>query len=226
MRFRQIYFLILFCSFFIALAQKRDSVEKDSIKLGDYIFLRENEYLPLEEVFILKKLHFRSYKDEFYYGWFKKKVLKAYPYAKMACERVIIIDKRLERIKDKRQRKKYIRILQDYLENKFTDQLKKLTRTEGRILIKLMHRNTGVILYDLIKRYKSSWSAFWYNVTAKFFKLSLKFPYDPVHVMEDHMIEDILQRAWRDGTIELLDAKLDFDFSKLPKRDFIYPEKI
>lgn len=219
---KKIFLILLLCHFLNGLSQEK----KDSLKIEDYIFLKKDEYLALEEVSILRKLKFKNYKDEYYYGWFKKKVLKAYPYAKKFCERIIIIDKRLQKIKNKRKRKKYIAILQDYLENKFTAQLKKLTRTEGRILIKLMHRNTGIIAYDLIKKYKSSWKAFWYNVTANFFKLSLKFPYDPVNVMEDHMIEDILQRAWRDGAIELLDSKLDFDFSKLPKRDFIYPEKI
>ena len=217
---RFILSLLLLSKFFIINAQK-----VDSLNVEDYIFLNAEETLELDEVFILGKLKFKSYKDEVYYKWFKKKVLRAYPYARIASEKIIIIDRRLEKIKDRRRKKRYIRILQRYLEGKFTDQLKKLTRTEGRILIKLIHRNTGVILYDLIKKYKSSWNAFWYNISARFFKLSLKTPYDPVNVMEDHMIEDILQRAWSDEKIQLLDSKLEFNFSELPKRNFIYPEK-
>ena len=146
--------------------------------------------------------------------------------AKSAAEKLSVIDSRLEDIPSKRKQKKYIKRTQKYLEKEFTPQLKKLTRTEGRVLIKLLHRETGTVTFDLIKEYRNGWKAFWSNATANLFKMSLKEEYDPLNVREDYMIEDILQRAWRDNLIELDPPKIDYDFLTTPKRwEFLYPIK-
>ena len=113
------------------------------------------------------------------------------------------------------------------MEGEFTDQLKKLTRTEGRILIKLIHRQTGITTFGLIKEIRSGWNAFWYNNTAKLFKLSLKLKYNPANNNEDFIIEDILQRAFIDGILEKQTSKLDFDYHELSlkNKNLIYIEK-
>ena len=201
--------------------------DKDSLDLSKYtLFKGDTLTVELEEVRLMKKLTFKKYNDKRYYYWFRKKVLRAYPFAKLASERLEVLNNRLDSIPSKRKKKKYIKLVQKYMENEFTEQLKKMTRTEGRILIKLIHRETGVITYDLVKDYRSGWKAFWYNTTANLFKLSLKTPYDPAEIREDYMIEDILQRAWRDNLIELRPSKLGFDYFELPNRfEFIYPVK-
>jgi hypothetical protein len=141
----------------------------------------------------------------------------------MAQDKLSVINKNLAKIKSKRRRKKYTKRLQDYFEKEFTEQLKKLTRTEGRILIKLIHRQTGITTFDMVKDLRSGWKAFWYQSTAKLFKLSLKTEYHPESVPEDYLIEDILQRAFNDMTLERQESKLDFDFDELSKKegDFI-----
>ena len=101
------------------------------------------------------------------------------------------------------------------MEEEFTAELKKMTRTEGQILVKLIHRQTGKTMFDLVKEYRSGWKAFWYNNTAKLFKLSLKSEYNPENVNEDFLIEDILQRAFIDGLLEKQPSKLDFDYHKI-----------
>lgn len=201
------------------------SQDKDSLDLSRYtLFENDSLIMDLEEVQLLPKLEFTSKDNRRYYYWFRKKVLKAYPYAKIASEELIKLDGKLDSISSKRKKKKYTKKAQKYLEEEFTPQLKKLTRTEGRILIKLMHRETGEVTYDLVKEYRSGWKAFWYNTTANVFKLSLKDGYDPVNIQEDYMIEDVLQRAWRDNLIELDNSKLDFDFPSIKKKwDLGYP---
>ena len=109
------------------------------------------------------------------------------------------------------------------MEGEFTDRLKKLTRTEGEILIKLMHRQTGETAFDLVKDYRSGWKAFWYNTTANLFKLSLKDKYDPVHNTKDFLIEDILQRAFTDGTLEPQPSKVDFNYIELGSSWIVVP---
>ena len=75
-----------------------------------------------------------------------------------------------------------------------------------------------------MKDYKSGWKAFWYNSTAKLFKLSLKEKYDPMNVSEDHLIEDILQRSFIDGVIELKPSKLNINYVELNKIPIVIPK--
>jgi len=194
--------------------------DKDSTLLTDRYIIFEGDTLLIElnEVFLLKKLNFKTDYDRRYYFWFRKKTLKAYPYAKLAADRLNTLTERLENIKSKRRKKEYTKRIQKYLEEELTGQLKKLTRTEGRILIKLVHRQTGDTSYTLIKNLRSGWKAFWYNATANFFKLSLKDEYDPINSKEDFLIEDILQRAFIDGVLEEQPSKLDFNYLELSSK--------
>jgi hypothetical protein len=166
--------------------------------LDEYILVKKGDTLTisLEEFSILPKHKFKSQQDVRYYFWFRRKVFKAYPFAKLASERLDSLNVRLSRIQKRSKRKKYTRRIQKYLEGEFTDQIKKMTTTEGRILIKLIHRQTGKTTFENIRGLRSGWKAFWYNTTANVFNLSLKEEYHPASVNEDYLIEDILQRAF------------------------------
>ncbi|MDO9262244.1 MAG: DUF4294 domain-containing protein [Flavobacteriaceae bacterium] len=187
----------------VTYAQKSKTVKIDSLKtFGEYIIYEgDTLIIELREVQLLDKMRFVSDKDKRYYFWFRDKVIKSYPYATYAAEKLAVLDERLEKIPSKSKRKKYILMTQNYMENEFSDKLKKLTRTNGRIMIKLIHRQTDETVFNLIKEYRSGWNAFWYNTTAYMFDLSLKMPYDPVNVDEDYMIEQILQREFLNGTL-------------------------
>uniref|UniRef100_UPI002623FC11 DUF4294 domain-containing protein n=1 Tax=uncultured Tenacibaculum sp. TaxID=174713 RepID=UPI002623FC11 len=95
------------------------------------------------------------------------------------------------------------------------DQIKKMTRTEGRLLIKLIHRQTGKTVFNNIREFRSGWKAFWYNTTANVFKLSLKDEYHPESVNEDYLVEDVLQRAFIDESLEPQPSKLEIDSYKI-----------
>ncbi|MFD0762803.1 DUF4294 domain-containing protein [Lutibacter aestuarii] len=199
---------------------------KDSIPLSERYIVFEGDTLliELDEVLLLKKLKFETNYDRRYYYWYRKKTLKAYPYAKLAADRIQVLNERLENIKSKRRKKIYTKRIQKYLEGEFTDQLKKLTRTEGEILIKLIHRQTGQTAFDLVKDYRSGWKAFWYNTTANLFKLSLKDEYNPAENKFDYLIEDILQRAFVDGVLEEQPSKLNFNYIELGSRVIDVPK--
>ena len=191
--------------------------KEDSISLSERYIVFEGDTLliELEEVLLLKKLKFKTNYDRRYYYWFRKKTMKAYPYAKLAADRLDVLNERLANIKSKRKKRQYTKRVQKYLEEELTSQLKKLTRTEGRILIKLIHRQTGETAFELVKGLRSGWKAFWYNTTAKLFKLSLKDKYDPVNIKEDYLIEDVLQRAFVNGVLKEQKAKLEFNYIEL-----------
>ncbi|WP_378188401.1 DUF4294 domain-containing protein [Aquimarina sp. W85] len=192
---------------------------KDSINYVQYYIVEgdtiPHEAIDLEEVIILGKLKFNDKLARRRYLILRRKTRKVYPYAKLAADRLTSLNNRLDSIKGKRARKRYVKILQDYMEEEFTEELKKMTRTEGQILVKLINRQTGHTLFDLVKEYRSGWNAFWYHNTAKLFKISLKEQYDPINVEEDYWIEDILQRSFQNKILEEQRTALDFSFYDL-----------
>lgn len=216
-----ILFLLLNSSFLFSQVE-----ESDSIPLTEQYILFEGDTLliELEDVVLIQKLKFKTTYEQRYYFWFRKKVLKAYPFAEVAADSLEILNENLENIKSRRKKKAYTKKMQKYMEEEFTDQLKKLTRTEGRVLIKLLHRQTGKAAYDLVKDYRSGWKAFWYNTTASIFKLSLKDTYDPMNIDEDFLIEDILQRASLSGIITVKPPKLNINYIEFSEKQIVVPE--
>jgi hypothetical protein len=192
--------------------------QKDSIATYYYIVQGDTiprEYIDLEEVVLLNKLSFNNKVDRRRYLILRRKTRKVYPYAKLASERLLTMTKRLQTIKKKRQASKYTKRIQKYIEQEFSEKLKKLTKTEGQILVKLIHRQTGTTAYDLVKELRTSWRAFWYNTTASFFDISLKQKYTPFSVEEDYLIEDILERSFQEEILERQAPFFKIDFLDL-----------
>ena len=192
--------------------------QKDSIATYYYIVQGDTiprEYIDLEEVVLLNKLSFNNKVDRRRYLILRRKTRKVYPYAKLASERLLTMTKRLQTIKKKRQASKYTKRIQKYIEQEFSEKLKKLTKTEGQILVKLIHRQTGTTAYDLVKELRTSWRAFWYNTTASFFDISLKQKYTPFSVEEDYLIEDILERSFQEEILERQAPFIKIDFLEL-----------
>ena len=210
-----IYMFGLFCSWGQTPAVAVDTIPKKYLIIkGDTI---TGQSIDLEEVVILPRLRLNTNEERRRYLILQRKTLKVYPYAKLAAERLETLNARMADVKSKRQRKKYTRMVQKFVENEFADKLKKFTITEGQILIKLIHRQTGETAFDLIKELRSGWRAFWYNNTAKLFDMSLKIPFDPEMEEEDFLIEDILQRQFDKGNLEFQKSYKTFDLYTLNK---------
>ena len=221
-----IYVCILLIGLNSGFAQiKTESVEKqkDSTEILYYIIKGDTiarEIINLDEVYLLKKTKFMSEKDRRRYLILRRKTRKVYPYAKLASERLTTMTERLKTIEKKSEKKIYTKRVQKYIEGEFSEKLKKLTHTEGQILVKLIHRQTGRTAFDLVKELRTGWRAFWYNTTASLFEISLKEEYKPLDVAEDYLIEDILERSFRDNIlirqapafpIDYLDLKAHWD---------------
>nr|WP_245628217.1 DUF4294 domain-containing protein [Croceitalea dokdonensis] len=179
---------------------------------GDSVLMKSIE---LEDVYLFGKLEFDSKEEKLRYYILRRKTLKVYPYAKLAAERLVELNDSIALITKKRKQKKYTKKVQKYIEGEFSDELKKLTRTEGQILVKLIHRQTGDTAFDLVKNLRSGWRAFWYNTTASAFNISLKEEFVPTEVHEDYLIEDILQRAFASDRLERQKSVLDYDYATL-----------
>ena len=154
--------------------------------------------ISLNEVVVFQPLKFKSRQKLKEYLLLRRRVFKVYPYAKLAAERLTVLNQRLSEIESKRSRKKYLKRLEKFIYEEFEEELKKLSKSQGRILIRLVHRQTGSSTYELVKELRTGWKAFFYQTTASLFQLSLKDRYNPEEVLEDYLIEDILQRAFAD----------------------------
>ncbi len=209
-------FIFLFFPFLI-FAQQTD-VAQDSTEIR-YLIIKGDSVpktsIDLDEVMLLHKLKFDNKKERIRYLILRRKTIKVYPYAKMAADRLDSLNARLETMTKKRDKKRYTKMIQKYIEGEFSDELKKMTRTEGQILVKLIHRQTGRTTFDLVKELRNGWRAFWYNTTASMFDISLKKEFDPVNEKEDYLIEDILQRNFQSGRLERQKSAIPFNFYDL-----------
>ncbi|GGE00019.1 DUF4294 domain-containing protein [Planktosalinus lacus] len=173
------------------------------------------QFIDLEEVYLLNKLKFNSAKERRAYLILRRRTRKVYPYAKLAAERLQVMTDRLATLESNREKRIYTKRVQKYIEGEFTDELKKLTKSEGKILVKLIHRQTGTTAYDLVKELRTGWRAFWYNTTASLFEISLKDEFSPLKNKEDFLIEDILQRAFQEGALEVQHPAWPIDYFEL-----------
>jgi len=190
-------------------------IEKDTTKMG-YV-LEENDTITepilLEEVVIFKEKLDPESKKQFLL--LQNRVYKTYPFARIASDRLTAMNKTMDKLKTAKEKRKYFKIVENYMENEFTAQLKKLSRKQGQILVKLIHRQTGTTTYDLIKDYKSGWKAFWSNNTARVFDINLKTGYAPYNVNEDYLIETILFRAFNRGRLVKQEPAFPIDYDDL-----------
>jgi hypothetical protein len=193
---RKLLYLILFLLVSFA---SNAQITNDTIVRKEVITEEGDTIVPLDEVVVYRqKLSPQEKKD---FQLLQSRVYKVYPIARIAADRLTVLNKSMDKMKTNREKKKYFKIVEDYMENEFTAQLKKLSRKQGQILVKLIHRQTGFTTFELIKDYKSGWKAFWSNNTARLFDINLKTKYAPYDVNEDFLIETILDRAFSRGRL-------------------------
>lgn len=195
---KYLYIFLLFLVTFSGSGQIVSSVERNELEVTEQDTIIDDKVL-LEEVIVDKRR--LSVEERKAFLILQNRVYKVYPYAKVASEKLIAMNANLDRLTNKKDKKRYFKIVEDYLENEFTDKLKKLSRKQGQILVKLIHRQTGKTTFDLIKDYRSGWKAFWSNNTARVFDINLKRKYNPRAENEDYLIETILQRGFQDGRL-------------------------
>ena len=208
-----LFFLFLFSTLISSSQQIDDDTATDYIRIeGDTIVKGS---IGLNEVLLLPRRPFKNSEEIRKYLILKRKTIKLYPYSVMASKRLKSLNDRLLVIKTKRERRRYTRMVQKFLEDELTPELSKLTKSEGQILIKLIYRQTGITTYNLVKNLRNGIKAFLYNTTARFFDLNLKTEFNPEIILEDYYIEDIIQRSVRDNLIEYNEPKNKYDLFKL-----------
>lgn len=162
----------------IALVPAQAQVEAlaDSLLGNDTIRIPHVIQLP---TFTLVEMHFDDPNERRQFLRTRKYVNNVMPYARQALDLMDKTDEKLEEFDKRRHEKRYIKTKYKDLKFDYEDKLKDLYVEEGRILIKIIERETGMTFYEVIKKYKGTASAVFWNALANFNGYSLKDGYDP-----------------------------------------------
>lgn len=191
MNLKRIVYILLMLLFFQVLHSQEtaDTSRKTvfrAVIVGHDTLLISN----IPEITIYPSPRFKNRYELWRYQRLVHNVKKAYPYAKMAGNILQDVDRRLAEFPSDKGRKKYVNSIEDEIRSKFEDEVKKLTITQGRILIKLIDRETGNTTYDVLQTIKGNFSAVFWQAIARVFGSTLKSDYDPYG--EDWLIEQII----------------------------------
>ena len=143
--------------------------------------------IPQVNIYDVNKYNYlksRKYRRQIY------NVRKAYPYAKIARNRLQNLDQKLAALPSKKDQKAYVKTAEKEIMAEFEDELRKLTIKQGIILVKLIDREVGQTSYEVVKEIRGGFTAFFWQGVARLFGNDLKMQYDPEG--EDRVTEDII----------------------------------
>ncbi len=148
--------------------------------------------IHFREVYIFPKRTFKNEQEAVKYRKLIRNVKRVYPYAKLAEIRLAEISNHIATLNSEAAKRAYAKKSEKEIKEEFEEELKKLTLSQGKLLIKLIDRQTGDSSYELVKDIKGSLSAFMWQSVARLFGSSLKVKYDPKG--KDKLIEEIVLR--------------------------------
>jgi hypothetical protein len=144
----------------------------------------------LDEIVIFPEIIFKSKQEERRYTKLVRDLKKVYPYAKLAKDKLEELEREYAKLATEKEQKEYTKTVEQELLDEFGPRLKKLTITQGRLLLKLIDRETGNTSYALLKELRGSFSAVFWQAIARLFGSDLKTEYDAEGV--DQYIERIV----------------------------------
>ena len=147
-------------------------------------------HVALPEILVYPQPKDWSRKALHQYTILEMRVMKVYPIAKVAALKLKEYNSAYIKFKSERERKDYIKKIEKDLYVEFENEIRSMSINQGRILIKLIDRETGKSGYEIIKEFKGGFSAFFWQGIARLFGHNLKSEYDAAN--EDRMIEYII----------------------------------
>jgi len=178
-------FLVVFCYMH---AVSQDTVQRNNaVKIidGDTVAL-----IDIRPVVIFPPVRIETKRESKRYDRLVYNVKKVYPYAKLAGQKLSGYKLILDTIQTEKARKLYMKKAEKELQLQFGDEIKDLTFSQGKILIKLIYRETGNSTFDIVKDLRGGFTAFIWQTLAKIFGYDLKTDYDPGG--SDQAIEQIV----------------------------------
>lgn len=147
-------------------------------------------HVQLPEISVYPRTRKMSKREFKQYTTLEMRVKKVYPIAKLAGKKIAEYNQVYLNFKSNRERKEYVKNIEKQLFAEYEHEIKTMSISQGRILIKLIDRETGESSYEIIKEFKGGFSAFLWQGVARIFGHNLKDEYDAIN--EDRMIEYII----------------------------------
>lgn len=208
--FHHIYYVCLFiilialsCGIQAANIENNTPDETDEIKVGSgrnrpfqgYYFTEiDGETVPMvvmSNITVFPPMKFKNKKEEEYYWRTVRDVKKALPYAKLICETLLETYEYIETFPTQKEREEHLKRMESEIFNQYKPTLKKFTKGQAKILIKLINRETNQSSYSIIKAFLGSFRAGFWQTFGRFFGVNLKTDYKPDKDRNDAMIERI-----------------------------------
>jgi hypothetical protein len=197
---RRLFFIIFIFIFLLGSAHKAAAQVTKFPKLGPNDTIRvstvyyDNEWIPYGEmpmVYVTNGSYEKMAKILEEYNRLRNAVYVTYPYARTAGYIINDVNAHTQGM-SKSDKKKYIKSREKDLKKEFSDPLSNLSVYQGKVLMKLINRETQNNCYDIIKEYRGGFNARMYQTVAFFFGSSLKQDYDIAHDKTDRQIESIV----------------------------------
>ena len=194
---RLLIIFVLSCCPGILFSQDTVFFDPDTIDIEDFEVIKgivlDGKKVPhsvIQAVQVFPHREFKNKRQARRYSRLVTNLKKVYPYAKLARKRLGEMERHMASLESAREKRKYINQLEEELKEEFEDDLRQMTFTQGRLLIKLIDRETGETTYKWIKELKGSFSAFFWQAIARIFGSDLKTEFDKSG--EDRIIDEIL----------------------------------
>jgi len=198
----QVLALIFSLSHLTGLAQilgtQADKLSENPKPVGyklSFIITETGDTLPvvnLTYVTITEQRTFSSKREARQWSRLKRDVAKVYPYSKLAGKKLKHYNELMQG-KTEKEQKRLMEQAEEELKAEFEDDIRNMTLNQGRILIKLIDRETGNNSYNLVKDLRGTFQAFFWQSIARIFSTNLKESFNPLANKEDKMIEDIIE---------------------------------
>ncbi len=176
---RLVYSVMAFLLLWLPAVSQTDVVPVDTIVVTDFD--------RIDPVYVSASMDAAKRRE---YLILKRRVIKTMPYAKMAAMKMKAMEDKLQTITGRRERSKYVKQCEESIKKMYMDQLKNLTIGEGQVLMKLLHRETGKTSWEIMRNYRGTGEAIFWQAFGSIYGHSLLTEYDPVL---DYQIENIIK---------------------------------
>ena len=138
---------------------------------------------------------FKNKKEEEFYWRMVRDVKKTLPYAKLICSTLLETYEYLETFETEKEKQQYLKEFEDAIFEQYKPVLKTFTRTQAKILIKLINRETHQSSFNIVKAFLGSFRAGFWQTFGRMFGVNMRSDYDPENNAEDAVIERICIRV-------------------------------
>lgn len=162
---------------------------------GRYHFITESGdtalMVVLNNITVFPQLKFKNKKQEQFYWRTVRDVKRTLPYAKLIAETLLETYEYIETFPTQKEREDYLSQMEKEIFAQYKPELKKFTRSQGKMLVKLINRETNQSSYSILKAFLGSFRAGFWQTFGRFFGVNLKTSYQPDKNKEDAIIERV-----------------------------------